>query len=293
MTSLSRKARARHIPYLFLAPTLFFLAIFVIYPLGVLIDLSFREKRIGSPARFIGLENFETLLQDKRFLQSISNTVVYVSASVSARLLIAFGLALLLNQKIKGRSFFRGIMLLPWLTPMVPALLTWRWILNPDYGILNHLAAELNLVTSPIRFLGQPTLAMATVIAFNVWKFFPFYTVAFLAGLQAIPVEINEAAELDGVNKWQKLRYVTIPYMRNLFAILYVLSAVWTIGEFVSVWLLTRGGPSYATHLFATLAFQEAFLSYNIGLAAAIFVIVLPFVAGLTILVTQYVVRES
>lgn len=289
----SQKGGTKYLPYLLFAPTLLFFIIFMAYPLGVLINLSFHEKYIGSPSFFVGSKNFQTLLQDRRFLQSVSNTVIYVSGAVSIRLLLSFGLALVLNQKIKGRSLFRGIMLLPWLTPMVPAVLTWRWILNPDYGILNHFLTELNLVTSPILFLGHPTLAKATVIAFNVWKFFPFYTVAFLAGLQAIPVELYEAAEIDGGGKWQKLRYITIPYMRNLFVILYGLSAVWTTGEFVSVWLLTRGGPSYATHLFATLAFEQAFHIYNLGLAAAIFVVVLPFTAGLTILITQFIVRES
>jgi len=281
------------LPYLLLTPTILFFSIFVVYPLGVLIDLSFHQKYAGSPSIFVGLRNFQTLLQDTGFIQSISNTAVYVAGAVSIRLLFAFGLALILNQKIKGRSLFRGLMLLPWLTPMVPAVLTWRWILSPDYGILNYLLRELHLITSPINFLADPLLAKATVIAFNVWKYFPFYTIVFLAGLQAIPIDIYEAAEMDGANKWMKLRHITVPYMRNLFAILFALSAVWTMGEFVSVWLLTRGGPSYATHTFATLAFEQAFLNYNMGLAAAMFVIVLPFTVGLTILITQYLVKEG
>jgi len=256
------------------------------------VNLSFHHKYVGAPSIFVGFRNFQTLLQDTGFVQSISNTAIYVAGAVSIRLLFAFGLALILNQKIRGRSLFRGLMLLPWLTPIVPAVLTWRWILSPDYGILNHLLSELNLITAPLNFLGDPMLAKATVIAFNVWKFFPFYTIVFLAGLQAIPVDIYEAAEIDGANKWLKLRYITIPHMRNLFAILSALSAIWTMGEFVSVWLLTRGGPSYATHTFATLAFEQAFLNYNVGLAAAMFVIVLPFTAGLTILITQYLVKE-
>lgn len=290
---MSLKARTNYLPYLLLTPTLLFFAIFIVYPLGVLINLSFYQRYAGTTGVFIGLKNFQALLQDTGFMQAISNTAIYVAGAVSIRLLFAFGLALILNQKIKGRSFFRGLMLLPWLTPMVPAVLTWRWILSRDYGILNHLLIDLNLLSSPINFLGDPILAKVTVIVFNVWKYFPFYTVVFLAGLQAIPVDIYEAAEIDGASSWLKLRHITMPFMRNLFAVLCALSAVWTMGEFVSVWLLTRGGPSFATHTFATLGFEQAFLNYNIGLAAAMFVIVLPVTVGLTILTTQFLVKES
>jgi ABC-type sugar transport system permease subunit len=275
------------IGYIFVAPLVFFILMFVAYPLLTLIYLSFNEKFIGSPEKFIGLDNFYQLFKEPAYIASVRNTIIFIIADVTIKLSIAFGLALILNRNFRGRSVARASLLVPWLTPIVPAVLTWHWILHRDFGILNKILLVAGIINAPIEWLGKD-LALTMIIIVHVWKYFPFFTLIFLAGLQAIPTELYEVAEIDGADRLRKFRYITIPYMKNLFKTMYLLSTVWTMAEFVIIWLLTRGGPLYATHVFSTVAYVFGFYFYNLGLAAAVFTTALPVTLFLIFLVTKY-----
>jgi len=279
--------------YLFCSPLLFFFLFFIVYPLGLLIYLSFCRQFVGMPREFIGLENFRSLFMDPVFWQVVRNTGVFVVGDVTIKILLAFGAALLLNQEFIGRRLVRALVLIPWMIPMVPAVFTWRWMLHRELGIINRALVGFHLIGAPIDWLGEANLALLMVILVHVWKYFPFFTLMILAGLQAIPTEIYEASIVDGANRWQKFRFITLPSIRGVLITLYLLSGVWTLGEFVTIWLLTRGGPLYGTHVLATLGFLYAFRQSNLGLASAVFVWLLPFTLGLIFIVSKLLLTET
>lgn len=275
------------------APLALFFIVFIIYPLGLLIYLSFFDKFVGMPGRFIGLGNIRYLFGDPVFWQIVRNTAIFVIGDVTIKILIAFGAAILLNKQFWGRRTARILFLIPWMVPMVPAVFTWRWILHREMGILNIVLESLGIIDSPIDWLGTPNLALFVVIMVHVWKYFPFFALMILAGLQSIPDELYEAAKVDGAQPWQQFWQVTIPLMKRILITLYLLSGVWTLGEFVTIWLLTRGGPLYGTHILSTWGFVFAFRQQNLGLAAAVFVWLVPFTLGLIFIITKLLLAEN
>ena len=262
---------------LFMLPAAVLLLLFLTYPLGLGVWLGFTDEKIGRPGIFIGLENYEYLLDDSVFWLSVFNTVLYTTVASALKFGLGLWLALLLNERLPCKAFFRAIVLLPWVVPTVLSAIAFWWIYDAQFSILSWVLLNLGIVDTPINFLGDPNNARASVIAANVWRGIPFVAITLLAGLQTIPPSLYEAATLDGAGSWQRFRFVTFPLLTPIIAIVMTFSVLFTFTDFQLIYVLTRGGPVNATHLMATLSFQRGISGGNLGEGAAIAVAMIPF----------------
>ncbi|MBK8161020.1 MAG: sugar ABC transporter permease [Rhodospirillaceae bacterium] len=263
--------------FLFMLPAAILLLLFLTYPLGLGIWLGFTDEKIGRPGIFIGLENYEYLLDDSVFWLSVFNTLLYTSVASALKFALGLWLALLLNENLPFKAFFRAIVLLPWVVPTVLSAIAFWWIYDAQFSIVSWVLVDWGIIDQPINFLGDPNNARASVIAANVWRGIPFVAITLLAGLQTIPPSLYEAATLDGAGSWQRFRFVTFPLLTPIIAIVMTFSVLFTFTDFQLIYVLTRGGPVNATHLMATLSFQRGISGGNLGEGAAIAVAMIPF----------------
>ncbi|MDF1600834.1 sugar ABC transporter permease [Mesorhizobium sp. YIM 152430] len=278
---LARLSESRNgLGLLFMLPAAAFLLCFLTYPLGLGVWLGFTDTSIGRPGIFIGLENYVWLWNDNVFWLSVFNTLLYTFVASVLKFALGLWLALVLNQHLPFKNFFRAIILLPWVVPTVLSALAFWWIFDSQFSIISFVLMEWGLVERPINFLGDPNLARASVIAANVWRGIPFVAICLLAGLQTIPQSLHEAAALDGARSWQRFRYVTLPLLTPIIAVVMTFSVLFTFTDFQLIYVLTRGGPVNATHLMATLSFQRAIPGGQLGEGAAIAVAMIPFLLG-------------
>jgi multiple sugar transport system permease protein len=262
---------------LFMLPAAVLLLLFLTYPLGLGVWLGFTDEKIGRPGIFIGLENYAYLLDDSVFWLSVYNTVLYTTVASALKFGLGLWLALLLNEHLPFKAFFRAIVLLPWVVPTVLSAIAFWWIYDAQFSIVSWVLMETGIIDTPINFLGDPNNARASVIAANVWRGIPFVAITLLAGLQTIPPSLYEAATLDGAGSWQRFRFVTFPLLTPIIAIVMTFSVLFTFTDFQLIYVLTRGGPVNATHLMATLSFQRGISGGNLGEGAAIAVAMIPF----------------
>lgn len=280
--------------YALLLPALLVLGLIVGYPAVSGIWYSFHNKMIGfASPRWVGLQHYSELIQDPAVLLSIWRTAVFAVISVGIKLPLGLGVALLLNQNFLGRGLARGVVLLPWSLPLVVGVLIWSWMYSDLFGVFNHLLMKAHLIRQPLNFLGDRDLAMPSVILVNIWRGFPFFAVNLLAGLQAIPDDLYEAGRVDGANRWQLFRHITLPGLRTVILIVSLLSFIWTTNDFTSIWVLTRGGPGTATEIFPIITYKIAFIGLELGRAAAIPVMLLPFFTILIVLLTRTITRRE
>ncbi|HYM68063.1 MAG TPA: sugar ABC transporter permease [bacterium] len=261
-----------------LAPAILTLVFVILYPVLTALNLSFRKVDIYSPGVSEGpftLANYARLFASAAFWQAVRVSVAYVVLSVGFALLIGFGTALLLNQPFRGRTVARMLAVLPWAVPSVVAANIWWWILDPSYGLLNFVLLRLGLVSLPVNWVASPRPALAAISIVTVWKGYPFFTVMVLAGLQAIPKDLYDAAAVDGGGAFAAFRFVTVPGLRNILALATLLSVLWVFREFTYIWVLTGGGPVRATETLAVMTYREAFTFFHMGFAAAIGVVTL------------------
>lgn len=278
---LARLAESRNgLGLIFMLPAAVFLLCFLTYPLGLGIWLGFTDTSIGRPGIFIGLENYEWLWHDSVFWLSVFNTLLYTSVASVLKFILGLWLALILNEHLPFKNLFRAIILLPWVVPTVLSALAFWWIFDSQFSIISWVLMEWGLIERPINFLGDPNNARASVIAANVWRGIPFVAICLLAGLQTIPQSLHEAAALDGASSWQRFRYVTLPLLTPIIAVVMTFSVLFTFTDFQLIYVLTRGGPVNATHLMATLSFQRAIPGGQLGEGAAIAVAMIPFLLG-------------
>jgi multiple sugar transport system permease protein len=261
----------------FMLPAAVLLLLFLTYPLGLGVWLGFTDARIGRPGIFIGLENYQYLWDDSVFWLAVFNTLLYTTVASILKFVLGLWLALLLNENIPLKSFFRAIVLLPWVVPTVLSAIAFWWIYDAQFSIISWALIELGIIDNRINFLGDPTNARASVIAANVWRGIPFVAITLLAGLQTIPQSLYEAATLDGASRWQLFRWVTLPLLTPIIAITMTFSVLFTFTDFQLIYVLTRGGPVNATHLMATLSFQRGISGGQLGEGAAIAVAMIPF----------------
>ncbi|WP_064684202.1 carbohydrate ABC transporter permease [Rhizobium bangladeshense] len=266
--------------FLFMLPAAVFLVCFLTYPLGLGVWLGFTDTRIGRDGIFIGLENYQFLADDAVFWLSVFNTILYTVIASALKFALGLWLALLLNQHLPFKSFFRAIVLLPWVVPTVLSALAFWWIYDSQFSIISWSLMKLGLIDAPINFLGDPTNARISVIVANVWRGIPFVAISLLAGLQTIPASLQEAASLDGATSWQRFRYVTLPMLTPIIAVVMTFSVLFTFTDFQLIYVLTKGGPVNATHLMATLSFQRGIPGGQLGEGAAIAVAMVPFLLG-------------
>lgn len=268
--------RRRVAPLAFLAPTLAVLGIGFLIPAIDVIRRSFYEGSIVEDGVFVGFENYLALLSSGSFWRTVLITLLFAFGSVLGGLVLGLAVALLLNRTFRGRGVVRMLLIVPWALPIVPAVLVWRWALDAQYGIVNYIFQTVGLTDGNIAWLNSPEWALPAVILIQVWRTFPFATILILAALQNIGRELYEAAELDGAGPWQRFRYVTLPGIRTVLAVLALLKTVWALGADVTViFLATRGGPAGGTRVLSLAAYIEAFDRYDFGQAAALGTVVL------------------
>jgi multiple sugar transport system permease protein len=260
-------------------PTIAVLCFVVIYPFFSAISISFQDKRIGGVATFVGLANYYELFGDRIFLKVIRNTIVYTGVAVAIKFVLGLAMALVLAQERRFNFVYRTILFIPWAVPTIVAALSFRWIYDDFSGLYNNLLLALFDMGDVISWLGDPNVAMGSVIAVVVWSGTPFYTMSFLAGLKAIPEELYEAARLDGATAWQEFWYITIPQMRKVFTIVVMLSAIWTSTNLVIVQILTNGGPANVTQILPNLSYKYALLAGRLGIGSAVNMVFFPLLA--------------
>jgi ABC-type sugar transport system permease subunit len=259
-----------------LAPVLVVMAVLVIWPFCTAIWMAFTDKAIGREANWVGLANFAEVASSPRFLRSLLNSLVFTIASVAVKFVLGMAMALVLNQAFRGRNVLRAFFLIPWVLPAFVAYMIWRSLYDPLQGLLNYALLDLGLTRYPLEFLSSPATAMPSVIVAHVWHSFPFYGLAFLAGLQNIPAEQYEAAAVDGANAGQRFRHVTLPGLRHVIIVVVMLSTIWTFNAFEPVYLLTRGGPADSTMVYTLLTYEMGIVNMRLGEASAVPVLILP-----------------
>lgn len=278
--------------YALVTPLLICILVLVVYPFFFAISISFTDRTIGAGGEFVGLDNFTYLFNQPAFLETIRNTIVLVCSVQFIKLILGLGIAVLLNQPIRGRQFWRGLILIPWAMPAFVAFITWKLMYVPQGGALNYMLIQSQLVSTHVDFLGTRELAMPSVVVALVWRGFPFWVITFLAGLQSIPEELYEAAALDGANAWQRFRFVSLPGIRHIMLVVILVSTILTTNNFEGIFLLTGGGPSNSTMTFPVFAYYSL-QNLNIGEAAAVGVAMLPIFAVLAFVIAVLLQQDD
>jgi multiple sugar transport system permease protein len=259
----------RWLIWAFLAPTFLIMAVFLYWPMVGTVIESFHDTALLSPEpRFVGWAVYERVLGSGDLWQVVRNSVAWTVGVVILQNILGFGTAMLLNQGLPGQGILRSLVLLPFVLPGVVAAILWRFMYDPQLGLINSILLSLNLIENSKAWLASSDTAMAAVIFAAVWKGFPFSTLIYLAALQNVDQSQIEAATLDGAGPWQRLRDVIIPSIRDVIIVNIILTLILTFNYFDIVWVLTRGGPQDATHIFPTKIFETGFGQFRFGEAA-------------------------
>jgi multiple sugar transport system permease protein len=287
-------AQDRTLGYLFLLPAIIVIVGLVAYPFLSAVVMTFQEKSAGAPGRFIGLENYRELFSSTQFFRTVVNTLVYTVVGVSLKFVFGLGMALVLNQERFANNLFRSILLIPWAIPTVMSALNWRWIFDDASGLINNVLVRFELIEESISWLSDPNLAMLSVIVVVIWQGTPFFTMSFLAGLQAIPRELYEAAEIDGASVVQQFKHITLPRLKPIFITAVMLSAILTSAAIQFVLVLTNGGPADRTMIFSVLAYHLALGgAQRLGMGAAVSLIFFPILVVFIVFLTRRMLREK
>jgi multiple sugar transport system permease protein len=281
----------RWLAVVLLLPTVVLLGLFIAYPFVEGVLLSVTDAKVGVPGHFVGLENFERLWNDSIFRVAVRNTFVYTIVTTILKLAFGLWLAMLLNRHFRGKALTRAFILLPFIIPTVLSTFAWKWMFDPTFSVINWTLYRLSLIHGRINWLGDPDLAMISVIIVNVWRGVPFYAISLLAGLQTINPELQEAAAIDGARPWQRFWHVTWPLLLPVTMVVVLFSVIQTFADFQLVYVLTGGGPANATHLFATYAYQIGIGTGLLSEGAAISLAMFPFLLIIVIVQLLYIRR--
>jgi len=262
--------------YVLVAPVIIILLGLVAYPLLYAVQLSLMDKTIGAEGKFVGLQTIVGLWDSDLYRQTLRNTLVFTAGATILKLLMGFGVALLINEQFPGRKLVRAAILLPWIVPTVLSGLAWQWMFTPNFSVVNWILVHSGLMRTGLPWLTDPNLALFCVMLVNAWRAIPFFAITLLAGLQTIPAELYEASAIDGAGRWHRFRYVTFPLITPILTITLVLSIIWTFSDFQAVYSLTKGGPVNSTHVLATLSYQIGLQAGKISEGVAISLTMLP-----------------
>lgn len=268
--------------YSFLSPNLIGFIVFSLIPIIASIFLTFTRWNLASSPKFVGLQNFSILLKDELFWRYLWNTFYYAIGTIPLTVILAFSLAYLLNRKIRGVVFFRTLYFLPSVTLLVAVAIVWSWLYNADFGLFNYFLGKLGM-TGP-RWLQSKTWAMPAIIIMGIWKGVGYSMLIFLAGLQNIPEQYYEAAEIDGANWWHRIIHITIPLISPTTFFVIVTTTIGSIQGFDQFYIMTRGGPSGATTTLVYYIFQNAFEWFKMGYAATVALMLFVIVLALTLI---------
>ncbi|MGZ5072110.1 MAG: carbohydrate ABC transporter permease [Usitatibacter sp.] len=262
---------------LFMVPAGLLLLVFLTYPLGLGTWLGFTDAKVGRDGVWVGLDNFRFLWGDEVTRLALFNTIFYTGVASVIKFALGLWLALLLNRNLPFKSFVRAIVLLPFIVPTALSAIAFWWIYDAQFSIVSWSLVKMGVIHQYIDFLGEPWLARFSVIAANIWRGIPFVAICLLAGLQTISPSLYEAAALDGATPWQRFRFVTLPLLTPIIAVVMTFSVLFTFTDFQLIYVITRGGPLNSTHLMATLSFQRAISGGSLGEGAAIATAMVPF----------------
>jgi len=266
---MKRYKRVSLVTYLYILPILVLIGIIFIYPLSQVLISSFYNIRLGAQEGiFVGLDNYRLIFSEPVFWKSVRSSLIWTFGNLILQLIIPLGVAILLNQKLRGMHFARTLILLPWIIPMVALAVSMRWMLLPGIGIFNEILK--NTIGTQISFLGSKSTAMPTLIILNTWKWLPFGTLLILTALQTIPREVYEAARVDGANFWKQFIYITFPLLGKVIWFMGYLILVWNFNTFDTIWLTTEGGPGHIMQTLTILVYRRAFKVFRLGEGAAI-----------------------
>ncbi len=299
VVALARRPRARPrikegtaFGWAMVAVPLLFLLGFVGYPFLWGIWLSLQDRAVSREASFVGLANFVADAQDPIFWHVVRNTFVYTIVATILKAIGGLGLALVMNQNFRFKNLVRALVLLPFIVPTVLSTVAWMWILDPAFSVVNWILIWFGMAPPGPSWLGNPFLAMCSVIFVNIWRGMPFYAITLLAGLQTIPGDLYDAATIDGASSWHRFWYVTLPLLQPVLLIVTLFSLIFTFADFQLVYVLTNGGPANATNLFAVYSFNIAMSAGQLGRGASVALAMLPPLALLIVALTIYMKRR-
>jgi len=261
----------------FMLPAGVLLLLFLTYPLGLGIWLGFTDTKIGRGGGWIGLENYAFLWNDSVTRLALFNTLFYTAVASVVKFVLGLWLAIILNERLPFKTFFRTVILLPYIVPTALSAIAFWWIYDSQFSIVSWVLMKMGLIDHYIDFLGDPWNARLSTIAANIWRGVPFVAITLLAGLQTISPALYEAGAIDGATGWNRFRYITLPLLTPIIAVVMTFSVLFTFTDFQLIYVLTRGGPLNATHLMATLSFQRAIAGGALGEGAAIAIAMVPF----------------
>ena len=263
--------------FAFMLPAGVLLLVFLTYPLGLGTWLGFTDTKVGRAGVWVGLDNYKFLWGDEVTRLALFNTIFYTVVASIVKFALGLWLAILLNRNLPFKSFVRATVLLPFIVPTTLSALAFWWIYDAQFSVVSWTLMKLGLIDTYIDFLGEPWHARFSTIAANIWRGIPFVAICLLAGLQTISPSLYEAAALDGASPWQRFRFVTLPLLTPIIAVVMTFSVLFTFTDFQLIYVLTRGGPLNSTHLMATLSFQRAISGGSLGEGAAIATAMVPF----------------
>jgi ABC-type sugar transport system permease subunit len=265
-------------PYLWVLPAILLYGLFNTVPLVAGIWLSLLRWDGIEPPRFIGLRNFQRLFRDEKLAAALLHNVQYAVGTVGGKVVLSLFLALLLNQALRGRGFYRTALFMPVVMSFVVVGILWTWIYNDSFGIVNNLLRAVGLDALALDWLGNPRVALWSLIAVDIWKWYGFHMVIFLAGLQTIPAELYEAARVDGASRLRQLRSITLPLLKPVMTVNVTLSLLGAMNVFDIPFVMTQGGPGDATNVLALHIYIQAFkfnrIGYGTALSYTLFVLV-------------------
>jgi multiple sugar transport system permease protein len=284
----------RFLAGLFMTPAVVYIIALVGFPFVLAVVYSFTDITTGNPElEFVGLDTFRAVLADPVFRQALWNTFWFSVVSNLLVVVLATALAELLTKDFKGKWLVRFLILLPWVAPVSLATITWLWTLDSIFSPIDWILRQVGLISENMYWLGRPGLAMASVIAVQVWRIAPLAAVIVMAGLMAIPSEINDAVEVDGAGPWRRLFQITIPLMAPIIAVAVLFGVILTISDMSVVFVLTRGGPTHATQVLSTWAFFKGIEGGALGQGAAVALFLFPVLVGLTAVILRLARRRA
>jgi len=283
----SNRSERRLIGHLFILPVVAMIVFVFLYPIIKSMHLSLLDIRFAEPnAPFVGLRNYIDILHNPSFWHSLMITLLYTAIYTIGVFLVGFFVAVLMKQRFPLRSVWRTIFILPYAIPDAAASLVWLWMLDANFGVINYFLHQ------HIEWLQTPYLALITVIGITIWRLYPLHALMIFAGMQAIPQDLYDAANIDGANSFQKFFYITIPQLREIINVLLVLTVIWSFRRFTIIWILTREGPKGCTDTLAIEIYQNAFNFSNMGGATAMGNIALVFLVVI-VLIYLLVIRRT
>jgi multiple sugar transport system permease protein len=265
------QVKERHKGWLLILPTVIVMAIFTVYPLAEGLRLGFTNMNLlRRTSRFVGLANFERLFSDDVFWLSLRHSIELTVVVVVLQLVLGLILALAMSQDLPGMGLFKSIIMASWVIPVAATVIMFKFMAQPDIGFINIALRSIGLEELERYWLGDPGVAFPFIMMLHLWRNVPFYGVAFLAAMRAVPQSFYEAAEIDGANAWQRFRHVTLPGIRNMIVVMVTIHVLWTFNNFDFVFLATGGGPVNATDVLPVYVYRQSWNSYTVGYASSI-----------------------